>query len=122
MSEKLHILSFSRGSWDDYHRINVGVFSDVEKAKEVGDKFLAKVEELRNSIDSECPLSTEERNRYEDECDFDFFEGLPPETQNKYHDWWYTKSMIYEINKEYRIDEFELDKPNLSDFDGISID
>ncbi len=122
MIDQLHVLSFSRGSWDDYRWIKVGVFSSEENAKAVADKFLAKVKELKETVDSECPMSAEDRNRYEENCDFDFFESLPVEQQDEYHLWEYRKNEIMDINDEYQIVKFDLDKHDLSDFEQISID
>ena len=118
----MYVLSFSRGSWDDYHRINIGVFESKEKADEFGDKFLAKVKEIKETIDSECPIDEITRIKYEEECDFEVFEALSVEEKDSYHLWWYKKHQITEINMEYRVDEFDLNKANTEDFKEIIID
>lgn len=115
----LYILSVSAGSWDDYHRINIGIFDSEEKANEVGDKFLARVKELDELINSECPLEESVRVRYEEECDFDFFESLPGEDQDAYHNWKYKKNRITEINHEYNVEPYVLNEPDLSEFTEI---
>ena len=117
--EKLYILSFSKGSWDDYHRINIGVFDSEEKANEIGEEFLDKLEELRKSIDSECPLEESIRVRYEEECDYDLFESLPQEDQDAYHSWWYKKHLLVEINNEYKVEPYTLNQPDFSEFTEI---
>ena len=116
---KLHILSVSRGSWDDYHRINIGVFDSEEKANEVGDRFLSRVKELGELMDSECPIEESMRVRYEEECDFDLFESLPEEDQGAYHEWRYKKNMITEINNEYKVEPYILNESDFSEFTEI---
>jgi hypothetical protein len=120
--EKMYVLSFSRGSWDDYHRINIGVFESKEKADAVGDKFLARVKELNETIETECPIDEITRIKYEEECDFEVFEALSVEEQDSYHLWWHKKHQITEINMEYQVDEFDLNKANMEDFEGVIID
>ena len=117
--ETLYILSVSRGSWDDYHRINIGVFDSEQKANEVGDKFLARVNDLRDSVDSECPLDEDMRIRYEEECDFEAFENLSVEEQDAYHLWWHKKHTITDINMEYKVEPYTLNQPDFSEFTEI---
>lgn len=118
----MYVLSFSRGSWDDYHRINIGVFESKEKADQFGDKFLAKVKEIKETIDSECPIDEITRMKYEEECDFEVFEALSVEEKDSYHLWWHKKHQITEINIEYKVEEFDLNKANTEDFEGVIID
>ena len=117
--EKLYILSVSRGSWDDYHRINIGVFDSEEKANEVGNNFLAKVNDLKETIDSECPIDEDMRIKYEEECDFEAFKNLSVEEQDAYHLWWHKKHMISEINNEYNVEPYTLNQPDMSGFEEI---
>lgn len=116
---KLYILAVSKGSWDDYHRIIIGVFDNEEKANEVGDRFLSRVKELGEFMDSECPLDESMRVKYEEECDFDLFESLPEEDQGAYHEWRYKKNMITEINNEYIVEPYILNESDFSEFTGI---
>jgi hypothetical protein len=120
--EKMHVLSFSRGSWDDYHRINIGVFDSKEKANEVGDKFLAKVKELKEVIEAECPLDEMTRIKYEEECDFDAFEALSVEEQDAYHLWWHKRHQITEINMEYNVESYDLNEANMTEFVDVITD
>lgn len=120
--EKMHVLSFSRGSWDYYYRINIGVFDSKEKANEVGDKFLDKVRELKEVIESECPLDEVTRMKYEEECDFDAFEALSVEEQDAYHLWWHKRNQITEINMEYKVESYNLNEANMSEFVDVITD
>ena len=117
----MYVLSFSKGSWDDYRRINIGVFESKEKADQFGDKFLAKVKEIKETIDSECPIDEITRMKYEEECDFEALKDLSMEEQDSYHLWWHNKNEIVEINMEYDVEEFDLNKANMEGFEEVII-
>jgi hypothetical protein len=107
---KVYILSGSYGSWDDYYRTNLGIFDSEEAANKAGKAFLKERKARLEKINSECPIDPEIAKRYEEEYDFELLESLSPEDQNLYHDWWFNKNKLKEINDNFSVDELELNK------------
>lgn len=118
MSEQIHILSVSKGSWDDYYRVNIGVFDTKEAAEEAAKQFLQIREDLINKIKEECPVSWVNLEKILVEgLDFDDYENLKSmseEDQEKFYHWDYKRTMVSDINKEYFIESQYLNTMDLS--------
>jgi hypothetical protein len=114
---KLFVLLGSCGSYDDYRRINIGVYDSEDAAKEAGDKFLMKRNDILNNISNKCPLTPDQLRIVEETYETD---GLTESEIDSYYSWQNIKYMMEEINNDYYIEEFILnvDTPeNIMDFD-----
>ncbi len=107
---KIYIISGAYGGWDYYYRTNLGIFDSEEAANKAGKAFLKERKARLEKINSECPIDPEIAKRYEEEYDFELLESLSQEDQNLYHDWWYNKNKLREINDNFSVDELELNK------------
>jgi len=112
---KAYLLIGSAGSWDDHHSVSLGIFTTLEEAKKCGKSFLKERADRLEKINKECPIDEEIRMKYEEHYDFVALESLPPEEQEKYHEWWYDKNKLEEINSSYHIYEFEVNKFDLDE-------
>jgi hypothetical protein len=114
---KLFVLLGSCGSYDDYRRINIGVYDSEDAAKEAADKFLKKRNDILNNVNNKCPLTPDQLRIVEETFETD---GLTESELDLYSSWWNIKNMMEEINNTYYIEEFILnvDTPeNIMDFD-----
>jgi hypothetical protein len=114
---KLFVLLGSCGSYDDYRRINIGVYDSEDAAKEAADKFLKKRNDILNNVNNKCPLTPDQLRIVEETHETD---GLTESEIDSYYSWWNIKNMMEEINNTYYIEEFILnvDTPeNIMDFD-----
>jgi hypothetical protein len=114
---KLFVLCGSAGSYDDYRRINIGVYDSEDAAKEAGDRFLKKRNDILNNISNKCPLTPDQLRIVEETYETD---GLKESEIGEYYSWWNIKNMMEEINNIYYIEEFILnvDTPeNIMNFD-----
>jgi len=121
MSELMHILSVSRGSWDDYYRINIGVFDDESKAKKAGEEFLKIRKNLIEKLESECPIDLSVHVKIDEDYDIELLDSLDETTVSKYHDWSYNLSMAKDINNEYRIEPVWVNTMDISEVLGMNI-
>lgn len=112
---KTYLLVGSAGSWDDHHSVSLGIFTTLEEAKKCGKSFLKEREDRLEKINKACPIDEEIRMKCEEHYDFVALESLPPEEQEKYHEWWYDKNKLEEINPSYHIYEFEVNKFDLEE-------
>jgi hypothetical protein len=114
---KLFVLLGSCGSYDDYRRINIGVYDSEDAAKEAADKFLKKRNDILNNVNNKCPLTPDQLRIVEETYETD---GLTESEIDSYYSWQNIKYMMEEINNDYYIEEFILnvDTPeNIMDFD-----
>jgi hypothetical protein len=114
---KLFILAGSSGSYDDYARINIGVYDSEDAAKEAGDKFLKKRNDILNNVNNKCPLTPDQLRIVEETYETD---GLNQSELDAYYSWWNIKNMLEEINNTYYIEEFILNvdtSENIMDFE-----
>lgn len=116
MSEQLHILSVSRGSWDEYHRINVAVFDSKEKAEKAGEQFLEARKKSIEDMEAKCPVEKSIYMKIEDECDIELLGSLGEKTISDYYSWNYSFSRLKDINNEYRIEPLYINTMDLSQF------
>lgn len=115
--DKLFVLLGSSGSYDDYRRINIGVYDSEDAAKEAADKFLKKRNDILNNVNNKCPLTPDQLRIVEETYETD---GLTESEIDSYYSWWNIKNMMEEINDDYYIEEFILnvDSPeNIMDFE-----
>jgi len=119
MTENIYILSISKGSWDDYYRVNIGAFTEESKAEEAGALFLDKIKKAKEEVKNECPVDKASRLRIEEEYDIEFMESLPDDLQMKYHEWHYKSSTISSFNDEYRIEPLKINEINFLDISEI---
>lgn len=115
MSEQLHILSVSRGSWDDYYRINIGAFDSKEKADKAGKEFLELREKAIADMESKCPIDKSVHLKIEEDYDIELLESLDEKTTGEYHKWLYMLTRVKEINNEYRIEPLYINTMDLSE-------
>jgi hypothetical protein len=119
MNEELHILSVSRGSWDDYYRINIGIFDSKEKADKAGKEFLELREKAIADMEAKCPIDKSVHLKIEEDYDIELLESLDEKTTGEYHKWLYMFTRLKEINNEYRIEPLYINTMDLSEvFDG----
>lgn len=114
---KLFILAGSSGSYDDYARINIGVYDSEDAAKEAGDKFLKKRNDILDNVNNRCPLTPDQLRIVEETHETD---GLTESEIDSYYSWWNIKNMLEEINNTYYIEEFILNvdtSENIMDFE-----
>jgi hypothetical protein len=114
---KLFILAGSSGSYDDYARINIGVYDSEDAAKEAGDKFLKRRNDILNNVNNKCPLTPDQLRIVEETYETD---GLTESEIDSYYSWWNIKNMLEEINNTYYIEEFMLNvdtSENIMDFE-----
>ncbi len=114
---KLFILAGSSGSYDDYARINIGVYDSEDAAKEAGDKFLKRRNDILNNVNNKCPLTPDQLRIVEETYETD---GLTESEIDPYYSWWNIKNMLEEINNTYYIEEFMLNvdtSENIMDFE-----
>ena len=114
---KLFVLLGSCGSYDDYRRINIGVYDSEDAAKEAADKFLKKRNDILNNVNNKCPLTPDQLRIVEETYETD---GLTESEIDSYYSWQNIKYMMQEINNDYYIEEFILnvDSPeNIIDFE-----
>ena len=114
---KLFVLLGSCGSYDDYRRINIGVYDSEDAAKEAADKFLKKRNDILNNVNNKCPLTPDQLRIVEETYETD---GLSESEIDSYYSWQNIKYMMQEINNDYYIEEFILnvDSPeNIIDFE-----
>ena len=114
---KLFVLLGSCGSYDDYRRINIGVYDSEDAAKEAADKFLKKRNDILNNVNNKCPLTPDQLRIVEETYETD---GLTESEIDSYYSWQNIKYMMQEINSDYYIEEFILnvDSPeNIMDFE-----
>jgi hypothetical protein len=100
----MYILSVSRGSWDDYYRINIGVFDDESKAKKAGEGFLEVRKNLIEKLESECPIDLSVHTKINEDYDIELLDYLDETMVSKYHEWSYKLTMAKNINDEYRVE------------------
>lgn len=115
--DKLFILAGSSGSYDDYTRINIGVYDSEDAAKEAGDKFLKRRNDILNNVNNKCPLTPDQLRIVEETHETD---GLTESEIDSYYSWWDIKNMLEEINNTYYIEEFILNvdtSENIMDFE-----
>lgn len=116
--ELVHILSVSRGAWDDYMRINIGVFDTKEAAEEAGNQFLQMRENLINKVKDECPVDWANLEKLIegglDIDDYEKLESMSEEDREKFYHWDYKRTMVSYINKEYFIEPQYLNTMDLS--------
>ena len=114
---KLFVLLGSCGSYDDYRRINIGVYDSEDAAKEAADKFLKKRNDILNNVNNRCPLTPDQLRIVEETYETD---GLTESEINSYYSWQNIKYMMQEINDDYYIEEFILNvdtSENIMNFD-----
>jgi hypothetical protein len=114
MSEKLYILSVSRGSWDDYHRINIGAFDSKEKADKAGKEFLELRAKAIADMEDKCPIEKSVHLKIEEDYDSELLDSMDVETINTYYRWKCHVSGLAEINNEYRVEPLYVNTMDLS--------
>ena len=114
MSEQLHILSVSRGSWDDYHRINIGVFDSKEKADKAGEEFILIRNKAIEDMNDKCPVKKSIHLKIEEDYDSELLDSMDVETVNMYYKWKYNVLRLTEINNEYRVESLSINTVNVS--------
>ena len=114
MSEQLHILSVSRGSWDDYHRINIGVFDSKEKADKAGEEFILIRNKAIKDMNDKCPVKKSIHLKIEEDYDSELLDSMDVETVNMYYKWKYNVLRLTEINNEYRVESLSINTVNVS--------
>jgi hypothetical protein len=114
MSEKLYILSVSRGSWDDYHRINIGAFDSKEKADKAGKEFLDLRDKAIADMEDKCPIEKSVHSKIEEEYDSELLDSMDVKTINTYYRWKYHISGLTQINNEYRVEPLYINTMDLS--------
>jgi hypothetical protein len=115
MSEQLHILSVSRGSWDDFYRINIGVFDSKEKADKAGKEFLELRAQAISDMEAKCPIEKSVHLKIEEDYDIELLDSLDEKTMSEYHLWNYRFTRLKEINNEYRIESQYVNTMDLSE-------
>jgi hypothetical protein len=101
----IFILVGSCGSWDDYRRINIGVYDSEESAKEAGERFLEKRNSMLDSNMKKCPVTPEQLKGIEENYNFS---NLTESESDLYYSWWNVNNMLSEINNGYFIEELKL--------------
>jgi len=115
--DKLFVLLGSAGSYDDYRRINIGVYDSEDAAKEAADKFLKKRNDILSNVNNKCPLTPDQLRIVQETYETD---GLNQSEIDAYYSWWNIKNELEEINNSYYIEEFTLNQDkseNLMDFE-----
>jgi hypothetical protein len=107
--EKAYVLVGSSGSWDDHTKFIIGIYSSEEAANEAGDNFLVKRKETLEQIEKSCPVSDEILKGIEN-YDFDPEEKLTSAQAEKYHEWWWAKHNVTNINDSYNVEEHTLNQ------------
>jgi hypothetical protein len=115
---KLFVLLGSCGSYDDYRRINIGVYDSEDAAKEAADKFLKKRNDILNNVNNKCPLTPDQLRIVEETFETD---GLTESELNSYSSWWNIKYMMEEINDDYYIEEFILNVDSPENIMGFEV-
>lgn len=115
MAEPLYVLSVSSGSWDDFYRLNVGVFESKEKAEEAGKQFLQIREKLISEMQARCPIEFSSHLKIKEDFDFEIMESLDQNTLSEYHLWHYKFNRLNEVNEEYRIEPLYINTMDLSE-------
>jgi len=118
MSEQLHILSVSRGSWDDYYRINIGIFDSKEIADKAGKEFLALRDKAIEDMKAKCPIDKSIHLKIEEDYDIELLDSLDEKTMSEYNRWSYMFTRLKEINNEYRIEPLWVNTMDLSEVFG----
>lgn len=114
MNEQLHILSVSRGSWDDYYRINIGAFDSKEIADKAGKEFIELRAKAIADMEDKCPIEKSVHLKIEEDYDIELLDSLDEKTMSEYHKWNYMFMRLKEINNEYRIEPLYINTMDLS--------
>jgi ribosome assembly protein YihI (activator of Der GTPase) len=110
---KIYLLNTSKGCWDDYVRIPIGIYSTKELAESTWIEYKDKINLIIEEHNKKIPIPKEEYERL-----FNQIEQLTEEQErliNEYDNWFYSDSPeALKINKDCWIDEMELDRTDFS--------
>lgn len=116
---KLYILTGSKGTWDDYIRVNIGVYDSEELAKEAGERFLEKRKSMLDAVRKNCPITPEQLKIVEETFETD---NLTESEASQYYSWLDFKYALEEINNEYFVETLELNVDSFHEIMNFDID
>ncbi len=103
MSHKIYVVWTTKGSWDTYSDIVIGVFNDPMLADEAKRKYIAELDGLK------AKYSPEQQEKLDDECEDYRIIADYPKHLKEFHDWQYRKEIpqysLHVFVDEYTINE-----------------